>query len=239
MIFDISNKKIIITGCSSGIGKFLTLELLKRNAIIIGISRKKPKIKKKNFYWYKCDLKNITEIRKKTKSITKKFKTIDSLINNAGISEEGYHEKNFKKNLQTNLFSNFFLIKEILKLMKKKGGNIVNISSICSILAFPNNPGYNSSKSALNSLSRSIALDYGKFKIRSNVLILGYFKTRMTQKSFKIKKKYLERSNRTILKRWGNLNEIIGPIIFLVSDSSSYVTGQNIIVDGGWTTKGL
>ena len=88
-------------------------------------------------------------------------------------------------------------------------------------------------------MSKSFALDYAKYNVRSNSVVLGYFPTNMTKATFKNKKFQKQKSNQTMLGRLGNLKEIFETIQFLSSDKSSYITGQEIVIDGGWTSKGL
>ena len=119
------------------------------------------------------------------------------------------------------------------------GGSIVNITSLNSELAFPDNPAYVAFKGALKQLSKSAAVDLGKHNIRVNNVGPGYFITDMTKKSWEDPKKFKERANKTVLGRWGNPEDLVGVSVFLASDASSYITGQDIYVDGGWTIKGL
>mgnify|MGYP001274054315 FL=1 len=121
----------------------------------------------------------------------------------------------------------------------KKGGSIINVTSLGSVLGFPDNPSYVSSKGGLKMLTKSLAVDLGKKGIRVNNLLPGYMKTAMTKKSFMNKDLKEERDKRIIINRWGNSTDLIGPCIFLASDSSSYITGSDILVDGGWIAKGL
>ncbi len=232
-------KKIIITGGSSGIGKFITKKILSENFYVINLTRKKLNIKSK-FYENIIvkDLTSTTEVDKVFKLIKKRHKKIYALINNAGATFPGYNLENFKKNIEINLITVFYLSKKVTEIIEKYG-KIINISSIASKVALPNNPGYNASKSAVNSITRSFAFDFYKKKINVNSLILGYFQTKMTKKSFlnKRKKKIINKNN--ILGRWGRLNEIWGPIKFLLNKDSNYITGQTLNIDGGWTIKGL
>ena len=107
------------------------------------------------------------------------------------------------------------------------------------MFGFPDNPAYISSKTGLSGLTRSLAYDYADLGIRVNNLVPGYFKTDMTKKSFDDPSKRKDRETSTLLNRWGNPKELIGPAIFLASNASSYVTGTDLIVDGGWSIKGL
>ena len=123
--------------------------------------------------------------------------------------------------------------------MKGDGGSIINVTSIGAMFGFPENPAYISSKTGLSGLTRSLAYDYADLGIRVNNLVPGYFKTDMTKKSFDDPSKRKERERSTLLNRWGNPKELVGPAIFLASNASSYVTGTDLIVDGGWSIKGL
>jgi len=122
---------------------------------------------------------------------------------------------------------------------KRKSGIIINITSLNAEFAFPNNPAYVSFKGALKQLTKSLALDLGKFGIRVNNIGPGYFHTNMTKKSWASKGLKKQREEKTILGRWGEPKDLAGIIIFLTSKSSSYITGQDIYVDGGWSAKGL
>ena len=121
--------------------------------------------------------------------------------------------------------------------MKSAGGSIINITSLNSELGFPNNPAYVATKGGLKQLTKSLAVDLGKYNIRVNNIGPGYIKTNMTKQGWKNNKQAIE--DRTILGRWGKPEDLIGSIIFLLSDASSYITGQDIYVDGGYLAKGL
>ena len=238
-MFDIKKKIIVISGTSSGIGFYLAKELLKYKCKVIGLSRKKTNIKNKNFFNYFGDILIEDDQKSFLEFLKIKYKKIDILINNAGVSKNGYDLKDIKENVNTNFISTISLTKKLIDLMKNRGGCIINISSIASLYGFPNNPGYNASKAALNSMTKSLANDFAKYNIRCNSLLLGYFKSKMTIKSFKNSKSRKARERHTVFQRWGKNKEVLGPVLFLSSDLSSYITGQNIVVDGGWTIKGF
>ena len=106
-------------------------------------------------------------------------------------------------------------------------------------MGFPNNPGYVSSKGALLSLTRSLALDYAKFGIKVNSISPGYIKSGMSITSYKNQKKRMTRQQRTMVNKWGEPKDLFGAIEFLISNKSSYINAQDIIIDGGWKSKGL
>jgi NAD(P)-dependent dehydrogenase (short-subunit alcohol dehydrogenase family) len=229
-------KSIVITGASSGIGKKIADYLSSIQGYkIINISRRKnnnPKIKN-----ILCDIGNYDDVKK----VFKKIKKIDVLINNSGIARfSKNYIKNFDQIIKTNLNGLFYCCIESLKFLKKqKGSSIINISSINAHQAFPNNPGYVSSKGAIISLTKALALDFGKNNIRVNSISPGYIREGMSLRSFKNLKLRKQRIDRMIIKRWGSASDLFGAIEYLIEEKSSYVTGQDIVIDGGWLAKGL
>ncbi len=229
-------KNIVITGASKGIGKEIADHLsLVSKYKIINISRNKNKNPK--IINYLCDISHYNNVKK----VFKKIKNIDVLINNSGVTNFSKDPiNNFDKIVKTNLNGFFYCSHEAAKLLKKKkNSKIINISSINSYQAFPNNPGYVSSKGGIKMLTKALALDYGKFGIRVNSISPGYINSGMSKRSFKNRKKNLERKKRMIIRRWGSPKDLFGVIEFLISEKSSYITGQDIVVDGGWLAKGL
>ena len=245
-IFSVKNKVVIITGAGKGIGSILADEFLKRSAIVYAIDKSFPKSEpKKKYFKKKCDITNKIQLEKICKNISKNEKKIDVLINNAGItipnnSSKEYSLEDWKKTLDVNLTGSFLCSQIIGKIMKKqRSGSIINMTSINAELGFPNNPAYVASKGGLKMLTKSLAKDLGKYGIRVNNLGPGYFVTNMTKKSYENKKSRMIRQKHTLLDRWGNVSDLIGPCIFLSSNASDYVTGQDLYVDGGWTANGL
>tara|TARA_B100000029_G_scaffold133968_1_gene128102 strand:- start:4478 stop:5230 length:753 start_codon:yes stop_codon:yes gene_type:complete len=245
-IFSIENKIVVITGGSRGIGNTIANEFAKRNSVVYVLDKIIPKKNKKdNISYINCDVTNHVQIQNACKNILKKNKKIHVLINNAGItiqntSKSDYSLKNWEKTLNVNLTGAFLCAQTIGKIMRKqKEGSIINITSINAEVGFPDNPAYIASKGGLKMLTKSLAKDYGKFGIRVNNLGPGYIRTDMTKSSFKNKKTRNAREKQTLLGKWGDVSDLVGPCIFLASDSSKYITGQDIYVDGGWLSNGL
>ena len=245
-LFSLKGKVVIITGGGQGIGEFLALGLSKRGAIVYCIDKKLKNRQKKyrGLNNMLCDITKLDEIKNTCAEIIKKNKKIDVLINNAGITIpdklDNYSLDSGTKTLDVNLTGAFIFTQQVLKRMKKnRSGSIINITSINAEFGFPDNPAYIASKGGLKMLGKSLARDCGKYGIRVNNLGPGYIATKMTEKSYRNKKKYTARKANTMLGRWGKTNDLLGPCIFLASDASSYVTGQDIYVDGGWSANGL
>ena len=175
------------------------------------------------------------------KNIFTESGTIDVLINAAGISipaESEDSKNNFENILNTNLIGNYYCCNSAANFMRGEGA-IINITSIGANLGFPNNPGYQAPKGGLAALTRALAYDLAEKNIRVNSIVPGYIRTEMTQESFNDDRLKKERENRMLLKRWGECSDMVGAAIYLASRASSYVTGSEIIVDGGWSIKGL
>jgi NAD(P)-dependent dehydrogenase (short-subunit alcohol dehydrogenase family) len=242
-IFSVNNLVVVITGSGRGIGLELAIALINNGAKVIRLDKKLKKINKYQFQDFTVDLSNPKFINTILTKIKKRFKQIDVLINNAGISiksNKPYNQKILEKTLSVNLIAAYNLSNQVCKMMsRKKKGSIINITSLGAELGFEKNPSYQVSKAGLKQLSKALACDWGHKNIRINNICPGYLKTSMTNKSFKNQVLKQKRDARMILKRWGTPNDLVGPCIFLASDASSYITGIDLIVDGGWLAKGL
>jgi NAD(P)-dependent dehydrogenase (short-subunit alcohol dehydrogenase family) len=247
-LFSIRNKVIVVTGGGSGLGKAVAISLAQRKALTHSFDKKfyekVPMGLSDNLFQQTCDITNKQKFDSLIKKIFLEHKKIDVLINIAGIGlkKSGlfYPIHNWKKTLEVNLTAPFNCSQTVIKyMMKNKSGSIINFTSINAELAFPNNPAYVASKGGLKMLSKSLAKDWAKYGIRVNSIGPGYFRTDMTKESYENKNLRQKRTERTLLGRWGNKEDIVGTCIFLASDASNYITGQDIYVDGGWLANGL
>ncbi|MDD3296570.1 MAG: SDR family oxidoreductase [Candidatus Omnitrophica bacterium] len=231
-IFSLANRVAIITGSSGDIGKAICEAFLEFGAIVYKIDSKDGK-----------DVSNYKQMEKDINGIYRKEKRIDILVNCAGVtfpeSSEKYQENKWNKTLSVNLKAPFKLSQIVFNYMKKTGGSIINITSLWSELGFIDNPAYGASKGGLKQLTKCLATEWAKYNIRVNNLGLGYFKTNMTKRSWSQQNLRKERTNKISLGRWGEPEDIMGTVVFLASDASRYITGQDIYVDGGWLSKGL
>jgi gluconate 5-dehydrogenase len=168
---------------------------------------------------------------------------LDVLVNAAGISlpaSEGSEAERFDRSLDANLRATYRACAAVAPRMQKSGGgSIINVTSVNSVLGFPGNPGYVAAKGGLRMLTRALAIDYGSANIRVNAIAPGYIRTAMTAGSHADPAQRAARIERMIIPRYGEPDELVGAAIFLASPASSYVTGIDLFVDGGWTAKGL
>ena len=233
-LFSLESKVAVVTGAARGNGQAIAEGLREHGAQVIGLDIIEDK---------KCIRCDITSPQDIDRCLGKYF-NIDVLVNNAGVSFPhpflSYPADAWENTYEVNLKAPFKLMQYVGRLMKNKGGgSIINITSLNAELAFPDNPAYMSCKGALRQLTKSAALDLGEHNIRVNGVGPGYFKTEMTRSSWEDKEKFEARKERTVLKRWGESEDLVGVCVFLASDASAYITGQNIYVDGGWSIKGL
>ena len=240
-LFSLQGKVAIVTGSARGNGKALAEGLINAGATVIGLDKIDQEL---DCETVKCDILDIHQLSKIVDSIIKRHGKIDILVNNAGVSFgsdlDKYPDHLWTKTLAVNITAPFRLTNLVAKHMKKNSsGSIINITSLNAELAFPGNPAYMASKGALKQFTKSLAYDLGQHGIRANNIGPGYIKTAMTEKSWNDPEMHNVRKNRTLLGRWGHPEDLIGAVIFLASDASSFVTGQDLYVDGGWLMKGL
>ena len=247
---DLTGKNILITGAGGDIGSFIALKYLEAGANCFCLDKnfknlKKINIKKKlldKITFIKVDFEKKNFIKIFQKKINKNLK-IDTLINNAGFTSSQkfskYSLKNWQKTLQINLTSPFIISQLISRKFMVSGASIINITSLAAELGFPDNVAYVASKGGLKQLTKAMAIDLAKKNIRVNSIGPGYVKTNMTKKSWSNIKKRKSRSDRIILKRWAEPKDIANVCLFLGSNLADYINGQDIYVDGGWTSKGL
>ena len=236
-------KVAIVTGGSGGIGLDVSKKLAKLKIKVLILDINKPNISKNKFiYFEKVDLSNENEINQAINKFIKKEKRIDYIVNAAGVlwfdKDLGLEKiKNdiWDKVFTINLKSMLIVIKKILPNMKKnKFGSIVNISSI-DALSGDDKPqeAYGASKAAMIRLSKSIAIQYANKNIRSNSILPGPVDTPM-QKRWKNNPNAKKNLTKIIpLQRVGKPENIADTVLFLLSEQSCYITGTEIIVDGG------
>jgi NAD(P)-dependent dehydrogenase (short-subunit alcohol dehydrogenase family) len=240
--FSLQGRLAIVTGASRGIGAAIATGLAEAGARVFGLSRSGTA--PDGIEAISCDLSDDAALRRAMDVFASRHDTLDVLVNAAGISlppSSAADELNrFRQTIATDLTGVYATILAAYPLLKKSGnGSIINVTSINSVRGFPGNPGYVAAKAGLSGMTRALATDFAADGIRVNALAPGYVATAMTAVSFADPAMHEERRRHTMLGRWGDPNDMIGAAIFLASPASAYMTGQEIFVDGGWTTKGL
>ncbi|MEL7649124.1 MAG: glucose 1-dehydrogenase [Sedimentibacter sp.] len=248
--FDLTGKVAIVTGSSTGLGRGMALALAHFGASVVVSSRHLDKCEEvvkeiedmgKKAIAVKCDVKVRAEVENLVKQAVEKFGRLDIIVNNAGMgitkkviemTEEEWDEV-YDTNVKGTFFGGAAAAKQMIE--QGQGGRIINIASAGGLVGTKNIAAYCSSKAAVVSLSKTEAMELGKYGITCNTICPGYVPTGINSKPLSIPKVYDQIVGRTALKRLGEIGEIAGVVVFLASDASSIVTGAYIAADMGTT----
>ena len=236
-----ANKKVLITGATGGIGNCLIEKFNNLGATILATGTNDEKLnnlKKKftNIHIEKFKLDEHDKIEKFVENVHEKLEGLDILINNAGITLDNLSirltEENWKKVLDINLTSSFLMCKyAIKKMLKKKYGKIINITSIVGHTGNLGQANYAASKAGITAFSKSLAIEYAKKNININSVSPGFIKTEMTDKiNDEFKKSLLSRIPSGDL---GTGEDVSNCVAFVASDMARYINGETIHVNGG------
>ena len=240
-MINFSNKKIIITGSTGGIGNELVKKFvsLKGEVLATGTNQEKLGKLKKDYpsiETIKFDISKHSEIESFIEQASSKLNGLDILVNNAGITLDNLSLRmksdEWQKVIEINLTSTFFASKYALKkMLKNKFGRIVNISSIVGHTGNIGQANYTASKAGMIAMSKSLAIEYARKNITINCVSPGFIQTNMTdQINDEIKKSLM---SRIPMNKLGNGEDVSNSVAFLASDAASYITGETIHVNGG------
>lgn len=244
-MFSLKNKTALVTGGGRGIGAAIAAGLRDAGASVAVFECALPAELPEKIKFYTLDIGKRDELVANFNLFINDFKGIDILVNNAGITlpspSEEYAIENWYSTLDINLSAVFFLCQLAGKQMiqQERGGSIINVTSIGAAQGFPNNPAYGAAKGGVKQLTKALAAEWGKYGIRVNNLGPGYTNTPMNKKSWEDKKLRKLRQDCTLLGRWAEPEDMVGPVVFLASEASRYVTAIDLYVDGGWIAKGI
>jgi NAD(P)-dependent dehydrogenase (short-subunit alcohol dehydrogenase family) len=249
MELSLENKVVLITGASRGIGQAITMGLAQAGADIAIASRKLPDLEKVAVEIKKMGRKCLTvaahigkieEINNLVKKVIDEFGTIDILVNNAATNPSmasaiDIDDRAWDSIMNLNLKGLFFLSQAVARIMKEKGGGkIINVASIAGIT--PDIlPVYSISKAGVIMATKVMAQQWAIYNIRVNAIAPGLTKTRFSEALWKNQDILNIAMSRTPLGRPAEPEEMVGAIIYLASEASSYVTGQVLAIDGGMT----
>ena len=231
-------RQVMVTGASRGIGKSLALELAK-DYQVIGVSRSEPEFSDAGGGIDEIHYRSGIDFTKKEDldSLTNDLAACDAVINNVGLAHDGILATqsfiDIEQMLNTNLVATIYLTKLYLRerLAVRKAGIVVMIGSVVAIRGYSGLSVYSATKGALGSLTRSLAREMGGKGFRFNTVLPGFIETEMTSGLSESQRNQIIR--RTPLGRLGGVDDVSSVVRFLVSEESRFITGQEIVVDGG------
>jgi len=249
-LFDLTGQVAIVTGTSRGLGQYFARALAKAGADLVLTSRKREtlavfeneiKALGRRCVSLELDVRDEESIRRVAADAEAAFGQIHILVNNAGcnIRKPALEVTwdNWNQILETNLRGTFFVAQTVARSMIAHGyGRIVNIGSVTSVFGAAGLAPYGASRGGVRQLTMSLADDWGKFGVTVNCLAPGWFKTEQTKVLYENREWVDYLTDRIPLKRPGEPHDLDGAVVFLASESSRYVTGQTLLVDGGIST---
>lgn len=241
-LFSVKDKAVIITGASRGIGRALAEGFANAGAIVYGTGSRPESMawaEGTSITGVAADMRDPSAMKDLINEVKNKHGRLDCLVNNAAatvdIPASAIKEEDMENLVNTNFKGVFRACQAYHKLQRKQGGNIINIASVVGLQGGFLMSVYSGTKGAIIQMSKSLALEWASSGFRVNVVCPGFTETDMTEKI----RKNEEYSNKLLqaipMKRMARPQELLGPVIFLASEASSYITGSTLVVDGGVT----
>ena len=247
-LFDLTGRVACVTGASSGIGRRVALALAAAGAQVVGVARREEALQNltteigDNAAYVVADVADRAGVAALVAAISAPFGAPDIVVHAAGVNTreaaDDVSRAGWDQTLALNLSAPFFLSQAMVPAMKAKGwGRIVTFASLQTTRAFPGGIAYGASKGGIGQLTRAMAEAWSRDGITANAIGPGFFPTELTAAVFDDPERAARNAAQTCAGRNGALSDMDGPLLFLCSEASSYVTGQVLMVDGGFTAK--
>lgn len=247
-LFDLTGKVACVTGASSGIGRRAAVTLAAAGAYVVGVARRKEALDGlqaelgEGAASIVADVAARAGVEALVHAVSQPFGAPDIVIHAAGVNTrepaDDVTAEGWDQTLALNLSAPFFISQAMVPAMKAKGwGRIVNFASLQTTRAFPGGIAYGTSKGGVGQMTRAMAEAWSKDGITANAIGPGFFPTELTAAVFDDAERAARNAAQTCAGRNGTMEDMDGPLLFLCSDASSYVTGQVLMVDGGFTAK--
>jgi NAD(P)-dependent dehydrogenase (short-subunit alcohol dehydrogenase family) len=247
----LAGRTALVTGGSSGIGRAMALALAGAGARVVVMARRAEPLRESvrlieeqggQAAALVADLGNLEHLDELVKQACEPFGAPDILVNAAGLNlrqpVDEINEEAWDQTLNINLKTPFFLARALVPAMKAKGwGRVINIASLQSDRAFANSLPYGASKGGVAQMTRAMAEAWSAEGVNCNAIAPGFFPTELTAAVFNDRERAQKLADQTAIGRNGRLSDLEGPLVFLASPASDYVTGQVLFVDGGFTAK--
>ena len=245
--FGLEGRKALVTGASRGIGEALAVGLARFGADVALAGRDLARLERcaetvaatgRRAMPVKIDVRSVAAVRAGVEQAADTLGGLDLLINNAGMEEVcpslEVEEELWDRILATNLKGAFFAAQAAARLMRERGGTIVNVCSLTSAVGVPTAVPYGASKSGLLGMTRALAAEWAPLGIRVNGIGPGYFRTELTEAFYADAGWARAMLAKIPAARFGDLRDLVGATVFLCSDAARYITGQILYIDGGY-----
>ena len=247
-MFDVSGKVALITGASRGIGLALARGFAEAGAIVAGNASSNERLQQAvaelsgaglKMHPIPFDVTDTKAVQAGVAQVEAELGPIDILVNNAGITRRSLvtemTQQDWDAVLKVNLTAAMFVAQQVGRGMTQRGhGKVINICSLASSVARRTTAAYSATKAGLKLLTQVMAVEWAPFNVQVNGIAPGFFETDMTSRLAKDPELSAWVTDRTPAGRWGDTSELVGPVLFLASSASSYVTGHLLAVDGGY-----
>lgn len=250
-LFNLSGRRALVTGASRGIGRALAIGLASHGADVVCVARNAEMLKDTaqqaaqlgvRAEWIIADLRNEELIRTTVAQAAEKLGGIDILINNAADDHDSSvldtELATWQRVLDLNLQTCFLLCREAgPHLIASGSGKVVNVASVLALVGVRDNAAYMAAKGGLLAFTRGLALEWARKGVQVNALCPGFIRTDMTSSLWQSPRGTEWVVKRTPIGRWGEVQDLVGPTVFLAAAASNFMTGQVVVVDGGWTVQ--
>jgi Tropinone reductase 1 len=243
-VWTLKNKKALITGGTKGIGLAITKEFIELGAEVMVVARKTSDLESGKIISLEGDVTDPSFRKQIIQSIADRWGKLDVLVNNVGTNIRKtfveYSEEEYRKLFEINLFGMIDLTQRSFSLLKNShNASVINIASVAGSVDVQSGPPYGMTKAAIIQLSRHLAAEWAQHLIRVNTVSPWYIETPLTESVLSQPARLEKILARTPMARVGQPEEVASLVAYLAMDKSSYITGQNIMVDGGMSVKGL
>lgn len=247
-LFDLNGRVACVTGASSGLGRQVALVLAQAGARVVGVARRADALSQlcddigANAAAVAGDVADRENAGALVAEVSSHFGAPDIIVHAAGVNTREAADdvtgQGWDATLALNLSAPFFLSQAMVPAMKERGwGRIVNFASLQTTRAFPAGIAYGATKAGIGQLTRAMAEAWSPYGITANAIGPGFFPTELTQAVFDDPDRAARNAAQTCTGRNGRMEDLDGPVLFLCSKASDYVTGQILMVDGGFTAK--
>ena len=252
-LFDLSSKTAVVVGATSGIGLVLAKGLARAGANVVPTGRRVERVKSvaheiqnmgRRSLARECDVNDRASLESLLDAVCAGFGGVEILVNCAGVTKRtptlDVSDAEWNGILETNLNGTLRSCQVFgCHMIERKYGRIINTASLASFVALQEVAAYSASKAAVASLTKSLAIEWAPFNVCVNAIAPGVFRTDLNAKLLEGTARGQEFLTRTPMRRFGNVEELVGAAVFLASEAASFVTGQLLVVDGGFLASGV